>query len=157
MEAKEEGVRFEVLSAPEAFAGDGKLEKVVCARMEIGEKDAKGRRTTHKANEAPYEIPADVAIVAVSQYSDFPFISKEEVEMSEWGKLNTDEDMMTSIPGVFAGGDVMRGSATAIRAIADGKIVARSICKYLGLNAGINQGADVDRPDNDEIFHIKTA
>lgn len=45
----------------------------------------------------------------------------------------------------------MRGSATAIRAIADGKIVARSICKYLGLNSGINQGADVDRPDRDEI------
>lgn len=149
MEAKEEGVKYVTMAVPKAFVGDGKVEKVVCARMKLGEKEASGRRSTIATDEEVC-IDADVVIVAVSQYSDFPFITKEEVEMTEWGKLIVDDEMMTTIPGVFAGGDVARGSATAIQAIADGKQAALKIAAYLGLATQINQGAEIELPPTGE-------
>ena len=73
-----------------------------------------------------------MAIPAVSQYSDLPFVTKEEVEITEWGTFIVDEyTKMTTQKGVFAGGDVARGSDVVITAIADGKNAARSIDKYL--------------------------
>ena len=147
MEAKEEGVKFITMAAPLEFEGDGKVERIRCGRMVLGEKDAKGRRSTTMAEGEEFYVEADTVIVAVSQYSDFPFISKDEVEMTEWGKLVVDENMMTTMPGVFSGGDVVRGSATAIAAIADGKNAARNISRYLGLAAAINQGTEIELPE----------
>ncbi|MBR3584695.1 MAG: FAD-dependent oxidoreductase [Oscillospiraceae bacterium] len=145
MEAKEEKVKFITLASPLEFVGIGRVESVRCARMAVGEKDAKGRRGTVNTGEE-FTVPADVVIVAVSQYSDFPFIGREEVEMTEWGKLIVDDEMMTSLPGVFAGGDVARGSATAIAAIADGRHAAEKIALHLALPTGINRGTEIDLP-----------
>ncbi len=150
MEAKEEGIKFITMAAPEEFVGDGKVEKIVCSKMALGERDAKGRRGTVKLEGETFEVEADTVIVAVSQYSDFPFIGKDEVEMTEWGKLIVNDDMMTTLPGVFAGGDVARGSATAIQAIADGKHAAEKIAAYLGLTTSIKQGAEIELPPRGE-------
>lgn len=150
MEAKEEGVKFITMAAPLEFEGDGKVERIRCGRMVLGEKDAKGRRNTTMAEGEEFYVEADTVIVAVSQYSDFPFISKDEVEMTEWGKLVVDENMMTTMPGVFSGGDVVRGSATAIAAIADGKNAAMKIGAWLGLATAINQGAEIELPERSD-------
>jgi NADH-quinone oxidoreductase subunit F len=144
IEAFEEGVRLEELAAPLEFIGNGKVEKIRCVRMEVGELDEKGRRSTKPVEGAEFEMTADAVIIAVSQYSDFPFIDKEEVELTEFGKLVLDEKLMTSMPGVFAGGDVVRGSDTAIRAIADGKQAAIHINEYCGMPVGINRGAEIE-------------
>ena len=84
---------------------------------------------------------------AVSQYSDLPFINRDEVEVTQWGTFVTDRDtLMTKMKGVFAGGDVARGSDTVIRAIADGKTAAKSIDRYLGGKGELNTGEDIDIP-----------
>ena len=67
MEAKEEGIKFITMAAPEEFVGDGKVEKIVCSKMALGERDAKGRRGTVKLEGETFEVEADTVIVAVSQ------------------------------------------------------------------------------------------
>lgn len=150
MEAKEEGVKIIPLSAPLAFEGNGAVSRIRCNKMTLGDRDESGRRSVVKADGEEFFVEADTVIVAVSQYSDFPFINKDEVEMTEWGKLVIGQDMMTTMDGVFSGGDVTRGSATAIEAIADGKAAAQNIAKYLGLATAINQGSEIQLPDRDE-------
>lgn len=151
IEALEEGVHLETLVAPVAILGDGKVEKIKCARMRVGELDERGRRSTHAIEGSEFELDADTVIMAVSQYADYPFIDKDEVEITEFGKLVLDEERMTTLPGVFAGGDVMRGSATAIQAIADGKQAAININSYLKMPAGINHGAEIELPAREEF------
>lgn len=86
---------------------------------------------------------------------DLPFISKKEIGVTPWGTFIIDNDtMMTTMPGVFAGGDVARGPDTVIQAIADGKNAAVSIDKYLGGSGKLNKGVPIDIPDtysDDEI------
>ena len=85
--------------------------------------------------------------MAVSQYSDFPFINKDEVVVSKAGRIVLDEKGMSSKPYVFAGGDVVRGAATAIQAIADGKKAAVNINNYLGSQSGITVGEEIVLPE----------
>ena len=70
--------------------------------MKIGEPDERGRLSTHASEGSEFELEADTVIMAVSQYADFPFIDKDEVELTEFGKLVLDEERMTTLPGVFA-------------------------------------------------------
>jgi len=89
----------------------------------------------------------DLVIPAVSQYSDLPFVRKDEVEATPMGTFIVDPDTrMTSIKGVFSGGDVVRGSDVVITAIADGKKAASEIDKYLGGNGELNKGEPIDIP-----------
>jgi len=101
----------------------------------------------------------DAVVPAVSQYSDLPFIKKSEIGVTSWGTFVVDYDtMMTTMPGVFAGGDVVRGPDTVIQAIADGKNAAISIDKYLGGKGKLNKGAPIEIPDqfsDDEIVEHK--
>jgi len=88
-----------------------------------------------------------MVIPAVSQHADFPFITAQDVEMTAWGTLVTSKhNLMTSIEGVFAGGDLARGPDTAIAAIADGKKAASSIDLYLGGSGKLNKGRAIDIP-----------
>jgi NADH-quinone oxidoreductase subunit F len=88
-----------------------------------------------------------MVIPAVSQHSDLPFINKDEVAVTQWGTLVTDpETKMTSISGVFAGGDVVRGPDVVIQAIADGKRAAQAIDKHLGGSGQLNTGEDIEIP-----------
>lgn len=147
-EALEEGVQVIELAAPVAFVGNGHVKGVECVRAELGSFDGSGRRKPVFVENSNFVIDADLVIPAVSQTSDYPFISKDEVQITSWGSLVTDADtLMTSIPGVFAGGDVARGSDTAITAIADGKKAAISIDMYLGGKGELNKGAPIEFPD----------
>jgi NADH-quinone oxidoreductase subunit F len=154
-EAIEEGVQIVELASPVAFKGKGHVSGVECVKSELTTFDSSGRRRPKAIEGSNFVIEADLVIPAVSQTSDYPFINKDEVEITSWGSLVTDDEtLMTSIKGIFAGGDVARGSDTAITAIADGKKAAESIDKYLGGKGVLNKGAAIDIPapaEQDEL------
>ncbi|HEX3043343.1 MAG TPA: NADH-ubiquinone oxidoreductase-F iron-sulfur binding region domain-containing protein [Bacillota bacterium] len=161
-DAIEEGVQLMTLVAPVRILGngtaieDGSVTEIECVRMELGEFDSSGRRKPRVIPGSEFRIQTDRVIPAVSQYSDLPFINKDEVELTRWGTFVTDRDtMMTNMKGVFAGGDVVRGSDVAITAIADGKKAASAIDKYLGGKGVLNTGEEIDIPrpsDEKEII-----
>ncbi|MCL1964545.1 MAG: FAD-dependent oxidoreductase [Firmicutes bacterium] len=148
-EALEEGVQIMELTAPVRFLGDekGRVTGMECVKMGLGEYDGNGRRKPRAVKGSEFVIETDMIIPAVSQHADFPFISKDDVELTEWGTMVTKKhNLMTSIEGVFAGGDLARGSDTAITAIADGKKAASSIDMYLGGSGKLNVGKPIDIP-----------
>ncbi len=146
-DAIEEGVSVIPLVAPVKFNGSDKVREIECVRMEPGEFDSSGRRKPRPAAGTEFTMKVDYVIPAVSQYSDLPFINKDEVEVTQWGTFVTDRDtLMTKMKGVFAGGDVARGSDTVIRAIADGKSAAKAIDRYLGGKGELNTGEDIEIP-----------
>ncbi len=146
-DAVEEGISIIPLVAPVKFNGREKVREIECIRMEPGGFDSSGRRKPRPVSGTEFTIKVDYVIPAVSQYSDLPFINRDEVEVTQWGTFVTDRDtLMTKMKGVFAGGDVARGSDTVIRAIADGKTAAKSIDKYLGGRGELNTGEDIEIP-----------
>ncbi|HHV63796.1 MAG TPA: NADH-quinone oxidoreductase subunit NuoF [Peptococcaceae bacterium] len=151
----EEGIEIIPLVAPVRILGKEKVEEIECVRMELGGFDSAGRRRPQTIEGSNFSIKVDMVIPAVSQTSDLPFIKKEEVKMTDWGTFVVDkETLMTTLEGVFAGGDVVRGSDVAISAIADGKKAAVSIDRYLGGKGVLNKGQDIDIPmptDEDEL------
>jgi NADH-quinone oxidoreductase subunit F len=156
-EAVAEGIEIMELTAPVRFiAGkDGSVSQMECIRMQLGEFDKSGRRRSVPVEGSNFIIEVDTVIPAVSQYSDLPFIRKDEINVTSWGTFVVDDDtLMTTMEGVFAGGDVARGPDTVIRAIADGKKAAQSIDRYLGGKGILNKGNPIDIPDiydEDEI------
>src|SRR6056297_551875 len=147
-EALEEGIEIIPLTAPNGFVGYDKVESVECVKMKLDKFDSSGRRKPTPIEGSEYNIEADLVIPAVSQSSDLPFIDKDEVEITKWGTFVTDRDtFMTKMDGVFAGGDVARGSDTAITAIADGKDAAKAIDKYIGGKGELNTGEEIDIPE----------
>ncbi len=156
-EALSEGVVILELVSPVRFiAGpDGNLAMVECIRREISDFDNQGRRNTKHVQGTNFLMDVDTVITAVSQYADLPFINKGEIGVTDWGTFVIDpKTMMTTMPGVFAGGDIARGPEDVIRAIADGKHAAISIDKYLGGSGELNKGRVIDIPvitDDDDI------
>jgi glutamate synthase (NADPH/NADH) small chain len=133
--AEEEGVNFRLLSTPAAFLGDDRnwLREVDCIRMELGEPDDSGRRRPVPIPDANYIMPIDVAVIAIGN-SPNPLIpnTTPDIETGKWGNIVTDpETGKTSMPGVFAGGDVATGAATVILAMGAGKVAARNIHEYV--------------------------
>jgi NADH-quinone oxidoreductase subunit F len=156
-EAIEEGVEVMELMAPVKFIGkDNKVIGIECVKMELGEFDASGRRKSVEIKGSNFVLDVDYVIPAVSQYADLPFISKDEISVTKWGTFIIDADtQMSTMKGVFAGGDVVRGPDTVISAIADGKKAASAIDSYLGGNGLLNKGAPIDIPkfyDEDEVI-----
>ncbi len=156
-EAEEEGIEIMPLTAPVRFlpGPDGRVAKIECVRMGLGDFDSSCRRRSVFIEGSNFFIEADMVIPAVSQFADFPFIGKDEIGLTEWGTFILQNDtQMTTMDGVFAGGDVTRGPDEVIRAIADGKKAAVSIDKYLGGKGILNKGEPIDIPDvsdDDEI------
>ena len=132
--AEQEGIRFEFLVAPLEVLGDGErwVTGLRCQRMELGEADASGRRRPVPIPGSEFEIDCDMVVVAIGTRSN-PLLTATapELNVNEWGYIVTDEFGMTSMPGVFAGGDIVRGAATVILAMGDGKRSAASIHAYL--------------------------
>ena len=132
--AKEEGVIFKLLTNPVRFIGDDKglLKEVECIKMKLGEPDESGRRRPVPIEGSNFKINIDTALVAIGQ-SPNPLIPKtvKNLKIGKWGNIETDDDGRTSIPGVFAGGDIATGAATVILAMGAGKRAARAIDKYL--------------------------
>ena len=100
--------------------------------MQLGETDQSGRRRPVPIPGSEFTIDCDLVIVAIGIGAN-PLLTKTTpgLKLNKWGYIEADENLMTSIPGVFAGGDIVRGSATVILAMGDGKKAAQSIHKYL--------------------------
>ena len=132
--AEEEGIEFMLLVSPlEIFGGDdGWVKSVRLQRMELGEPDASGRRRPVPIAGSEFVLEADILVVAIGTRAN-PLLTTAcpELKLNKWGNIETDENQMTSIPGVFAGGDIVRGGATVILAMGDGKRAAGAIDKYL--------------------------
>jgi glutamate synthase (NADPH/NADH) small chain len=132
--AREEGVIFNLLTNPVKFIGDDKglLKQVECIKMKLGEPDDSGRRRPIPIPDSEETIEIDTALVAIGQ-SPNPLIPQtvKGLKMGKWGNIDTDEDGRTSIPGLFAGGDIATGAATVILAMGAGKRAARAIDEYV--------------------------
>ena len=147
-DAIDEGIKVMTLVAPVSIKGDKRVKRIECIKMELKEFDKSGRRKPKAISGSEFSIDVDMIIPAVSQYSDLPFIKKDEVEVTSWGTFVTDkETMMTKMSGVFSGGDVARGSDVAITAIADGKKAAKEIDKFLGGSGILNTGEEIELPN----------
>ncbi len=134
MNAKEEGVEFIWLSSPKAFVGKNQIESIIVDKIKLGEPDDSGRRSPEILKNSEFTIKADMAIKALG--FDPENISKmfnsENLKTTHWGTLKTDFNTMeTTLPGVFAAGDIVRGASLVVWAIKDGRDVANSINKYL--------------------------
>ena len=132
--AEQEGIRFEMLTAPVEVLGDDKgwVRALRCLRMELGEPDASGRRRPIPIEGSEFTVDCDLVIVAIGTGAN-PLITQTTpgLKTNKWGYIEADESHMTSIPGVFAGGDIIRGAATVILAMGDGKEAAQNIDQYL--------------------------
>jgi glutamate synthase (NADPH/NADH) small chain len=133
--AQEEGVEFLTLNNPVEYIGDdkGRVKQIRVQKMELGEPDASGRRSPVPVEGSEYIMDADTVVVSVG-VSPNPLIpqSLPDLKVSRWGTLVVDEDtLQTSIPDVFAGGDIVRGGATVILAMGDGRKAAASMHQYL--------------------------
>lgn len=133
--AEEEGIEFMNLANPVEYFADekGKVNRMRIQRMTLGEPDASGRRRPIVMEGSEYDIPVDLVVVAVG-VSPNPLIPSEvkELKVSKWGTIEVNEDtMQSSIPELFAGGDIVRGGATVILAMGDGRKAAASMHQYL--------------------------
>jgi glutamate synthase (NADPH/NADH) small chain len=135
--AEEEGVAFHWLSAPVEILDDGagNVRGLRCIRFELGEPDDSGRRRPVPVDGSEFELEADTVVYAIGTDAN-PIIGQtSDIRLNEWGFIATDENLATSIPGVYAGGDIVTGGATVILAMGAGRKAARSIRDYLGLGA----------------------
>jgi len=137
--AEEEGVEFVWLSAPEAFdAEDGGVSAVRAIRMRLGEPDVSGRRTPEPDPGSEFRLEADLVVKALGfDPEDLPgAFGSPELSVTRWGTLRVDhKSMQTSIDGVFAAGDIVRGASLVVWAIRDGRDVAERMHKYLKAKA----------------------
>ncbi len=132
--AKEEGIIFDLLTSPlELIGEDGLLKRVSLQRMQLGEPDESGRRRPIPIEGATLEVDADLAVVAIGNRPNPLLLSTvPELERTRWGTIAVDEATgRTSIPGVFAGGDIVTGGATVILAMGAGRKAAASIADWL--------------------------
>jgi glutamate synthase (NADPH) small chain len=133
--AKQEGIDFRVLTAPVEFLSDGNgwLRAAHCLRMELGEPDSSGRRRPVPVQGSDFEIPLSVAVIAIGTSAN-PVIQSTTpgLETNKRGYIQASEtSQRTSRKGVFAGGDIVTGSATVILAMGAGRRAAKSIDEYL--------------------------
>jgi glutamate synthase (NADPH/NADH) small chain len=133
--AEQEGVRFEFLVAPTEIFGDGNgwVRSVRCIRMRLGEPDKSGRPRPVPIEGSEFEFPCDQIIVAIGNGPN-PLVPQTTPDLAttRWGNIVADEATgQTSKRGVFAGGDIVTGAATVIKAMGAGKAAARAIHRYL--------------------------
>ena len=132
--AEEEGVEFVWLSAPEAFLGDASVSGVRAVRMHLGLPDSSGRQSVDPIPGSHFTLEADLVIKALGfDPEDLPAMFDEPgLEVTRWGTLRINSrSFMTSLPGVFAAGDIVRGASLVVWAIRDGRDAARRIHEYV--------------------------
>ena len=132
--AKEEGIELRLLNNPVSIKGDEKgwVNGLECVKMELGEADASGRRSPVAIKGSEYILDVDMVVMAIGQGPN-PLIKQTtpDLEVNKRGNIVADEAGATSIPGVFAGGDIVTGAATVISAMGAGKRAAIAIDEYL--------------------------
>ncbi len=132
--AEEEGVEFVWLAVPDAFTGKEALAAVRASRMYLGVADATGRQTPEPVEGSAFSLTADMAITALGfDPEDLPAnFRTPELAVTRWGTLKTNfRSMMTSLDGVFAAGDIVRGASLVVWAIRDGRDAAEQIHTYI--------------------------
>tara|TARA_B100000963_G_scaffold361831_1_gene400107 strand:+ start:3545 stop:4990 length:1446 start_codon:yes stop_codon:yes gene_type:complete len=132
--AIEEGVEFIWLTGPKSFIGNTKVEAVEVNKMKLGEPDSSGRRRPEIDQGSEYKIPADLVIKSLGfDPENLPkLFGAKDLVVSQWGTLKIDlKTMQTSLDGVFAAGDIVRGASLVVWAIRDGRDAASQIEKYL--------------------------
>jgi len=133
--AGEEGVTFHWLVSPVEILDDGNkgVRAVRCVRMTLGEPDDSGRRRPVPEPGSEFEIEADMVVYAIGTNAN-PIIGQtSRLKLNKRGYIATDENLATSIPGVYAGGDIVTGAATVIQAMGAGRRAARGMKAFLGL------------------------
>ncbi|MEA3364470.1 MAG: NADPH-dependent glutamate synthase, partial [Candidatus Hydrogenedentes bacterium] len=133
--AEHEGILFQLLTNPTRVLGDdsGHVRGLECIRMELGEPDESGRRRPIPIPDSEFEIECDMVIPAIANKAN-PLLTSHSpgIQLNKWGNIIADEDTCaTSLPGIFAGGDIVIGSATVIEAMGAGKRAARAIDAYI--------------------------
>jgi glutamate synthase (NADPH/NADH) small chain len=119
----------------------GEVCEARCVRMELGEPDAKGRRKPRAIPGSEFSVPVDVVLIAYG-FDPVPIFAagnsdkacperSRRIEVNKWGGVIVDENQMTSVPGVFAGGDLVRGPDLVVRAVRDSRKAAAGIHRYL--------------------------
>ena len=108
------------------------MRAVRLQQMELGEPDASGRRRPVPVAGSEFELPCDIVVVALGTTAN-PLLTNATpaLKLNKWGNIVVDEKQATTMPGVFAGGDIVRGGATVILAMGDGKVAAHGIDDYL--------------------------
>ena len=145
--AIEEGIQFNWLTLPVEILGDanGWVTGMRCQKMELGEPDASGRRRPVAVAGSDFLIDVDTVIYALGTTAN-PIIAQTTpgLETNKWNYIVTDERTgMTSIPGLFAGGDIVTGAATVILAMGAGKRAARGMLEYMGITGpGVRELAE---------------
>lgn len=138
--AEEEGVEFVWMTAPRGFTGGAHVEGVIVQRMRLGAPDASGRQSPELIEGGDYTEPADLVIQALGfEPEDLPTLwGVPELAVKRWGTIKADfRSHETSLPGVFAAGDIVRGASLVVWAIRDGREAAESILSYLAQSAAV--------------------
>ena len=133
--AEQEGIEFHWLTAPVAILDDGKggVRGMRCIRMELGAPDDSGRRRPVPVAGSEFDFEADQVVYAIGTNAN-PIIGQtSRLKLDKRGYIAVDAELATSIPGVYAGGDIVTGAATVIEAMGAGRRAARSIKAWLGL------------------------
>jgi len=138
--ALEEGAQFRFLTNPVALVGDaaGRVAAVRCQRMELGAPDGSGRRSPRPVPGSEFEVPAELVLVAYG-FDPVPFPADSDlaqVATDKWGTFKIDEFQMTNLPGVFAGGDSVRGPSLVVHAVRDARKAAQGIHRHLSAKTG---------------------
>jgi glutamate synthase (NADPH/NADH) small chain len=146
--AEEEGVEFVWLSAPDAFDGGDIVSGVRAQKMRLGAPDASGRRAPEIEPGSEFHLPADMVVKALGfDPEDLPkLFGATELSVTRWGTLRVDhKSMQTSIEGVFAAGDIVRGASLVVWAVRDGRDVAERMHAWLKGQPKKAQGSASDR------------
>ena len=133
--AQQEGIDFQWLTAPLELLGDDqhKVRAMRCVRMELGEPDASGRRRPVAVPGSEFEIETDMVVFAIGTNANPILGQTSGLKLDQRGYIATDENLATSIAGVYAGGDIVTGAATVIEAMGAGRKAARGMKAWLGL------------------------
>ncbi|MCW1918158.1 NAD(P)-dependent oxidoreductase [Rhodobacter sp. KR11] len=138
--AEEEGVEFVWLTAPKGFTGGDSVEGVLVQRMRLGAPDVTGRQMPEIIEDADYVEPADLVIQALGfEPEELPKLwGVPELAVTRWGTIKADfRTHVTSLPGVYAAGDIVRGASLVVWAIRDGREAADQILAYLAQSASV--------------------
>lgn len=126
-----EGTEFMFLTAPKKVLGKKRVEAVECIKMKLGPKDESGRPRPVPIPGSEFIVKADTVVQALGQDPDAALHKAFGLKTDARGRIKTKANGLTSIPGVFAGGDAVNGGATAVEAVAAGKAAAEAIDRYL--------------------------
>jgi glutamate synthase (NADPH/NADH) small chain len=133
--AEQEGVEFHWLTNPVSVLDDGKgsVRGMRCVRMELGEPDDSGRRRPVPVAGSEFDFETDLIVYAIGTNANPIMGQTSKLKLNKWGYIGADENLATSVAGVFAGGDIVTGAATVIEAMGAGRKAARSMKAYLGI------------------------